>query len=169
MTISTGERLIAVMLSDIMTHLKIQGDIDPALAKTLLCNKDTWALEWEYSSIFNKEPGPSQAVIDETADIMTMWSVIEASVQNLSGPDQIEAKKLRWQFDGFDGNHDPHFGVAHTLVNDLNRFSEFTGRSLNSHSSTSLSRYRVMKPKFDHEMSGFTGILDLAALTNILS
>jgi len=49
-------------------------------------------------------------------------------------------------FDGFDGNNDRHSGLASFLVQDMGRSEEFKGRPLNSHSQSSLPKYRNMVP-----------------------
>ena len=49
-------------------------------------------------------------------------------------------------FDGFDGNNDRHYGLASFLVQDMGRFEEFKGRPLNSHSQSSMPKYRNMLP-----------------------
>lgn len=148
MKITDGERLIALMLADLMIHMKVEGELDPKLLKSLLINKDDWAIAHEYTSLAEGE-GPSDEVVSETINILWMWGIIEHSVDQLSGNDAAEAKGwLYSKFRGFDGNNDPHFGVAATLINKLGRFEEFAGRDLNSHSQASLPHYRDMFAKF---------------------
>jgi uncharacterized protein YfbU (UPF0304 family) len=53
------------------------------------------------------------------------------------------------QFRGFDGNNESEYmSVASFLINDLERFEEFKGRSMNSH-MPSIETYRRMLSAFE--------------------
>lgn len=153
MKLTDGERLLAFMLADLMEGLKIQGELDPSLVKTLICHGDEWAIKRKYQGLFpDSETDPS--IISETTDILWMWGIIEHAISNLTGAEAAEAAGwLHRQFTGFDANNDEHYGVAQTLVERLDEFTDFKGRALNSHSQTSLPRYRKMYAKFDEFLS----------------
>lgn len=140
MQLSDGERLIAVMLAEVMEALKLDQELDPALIKSLVINNDGWALRRKYSGIFNSE-APSDEVLSETTNILWMWGIIESSIERLTGAEAEEATGWHWTaFDGFDGNNDPHYGVARTMIEDLGEFSSSRkGVNLNSHSQSSLA------------------------------
>ncbi|HEX4737870.1 MAG TPA: YfbU family protein [Allosphingosinicella sp.] len=167
LTLTPAERLIVVMLAEVMEALNLRHEIDPALVKRLAINHDDWAITWQYGAIFNDE-APSEEAIQETADILDMWSFIEYSVEQLGPTEQAEIKALRWQFSGFDGNNDRHHGIAHTLIDDLGRWSEFQGRNLNSHSRATLARYRDMLPRYRDAMKGNSEPLTADQLRTIL-
>ena len=57
------------------------------------------------------------------------------------------------KFRCFDGNNEPHFHIAHYIINDLERFSHFTGRELNSH-HPSIEGYLRMYEVFEPLRSG---------------
>ena len=144
---SPAERLIIVMLAEIMEQLELNHEIDPTLVKRLMVNKDEWALEWKYPGLFSDEAGPSEEEVSETGQILSMMSFIEYSIRELPEEERAEFESnTRLRFRGFDGNNDPHHGVAHALINDLNRFSEFKDRGLNSHSQATLPHYQRMLP-----------------------
>ncbi len=167
MKLTDGERLLAVMLADLMEGLKIERELDPKLIKTLVCGGDEWAIKRKYSGIFDASP-PSDEVVSETTNILWMWDIIENRVADLSGAEAEEAAGWkRTKFDGFDGNNDAHYGVAHTLINDLGDFSHFKDRNLNSHSQASLVRYRQMYAKFDGHLHGNMGEISVDALRDI--
>jgi len=153
--LTEGERLIVIMLADLMQGAGHGGEVDPELVKRLAINKDDWAFSWKYPGIFTNESGPSDEVVAETANILSMMSFIEYSVAQLP-PGEVEkitpANRLR--FRGFDGNHDPHHSVAHTMIHDLERFEEFAGRDLNSHSQATLAHYRRMMPIYEASQHG---------------
>lgn len=164
-----GERLIAVMLAEVMEALKLDREIDPALVKSLVINNDGWALKRKYSGIFDSET-PSDEVISETTDILWMWGIIESSIDKLSGAEADEAKGWHWAaFNGFDANNDSHYGVARTMIEELGEFSTSRkGVSLNSHSQASLPRYRRMYERFDgYVQAGQAAPLSFDALRNL--
>lgn len=158
MQLSDGERLIVVMLAEVMEAMGLNGEIDPKLVKTLAYDHDDWAIAHKYHNLFNSE-GPSEETVKETQDILWMWQVIESSIEELEGAEAEQAAQFQphTQFTGFDGNHDPHHGVAHTLIKRLGLFDRFADRNLNSHSQATLPRYRNMLPKFDAAMEGNQG------------
>lgn len=168
MKMSDGERLIVVMLAEVMQALKLKSEVDPALIEKLSCGGDDWAIKLKYSGIFADET-PTQAEVTETSNILWMWEIIEHSLARLTGAEANEAKGWHGtQFLGFDGNNDTHFGIAQTMINDLDHFEEFKGRNLNSHSQTSLPRYQAMYQKFNtYIQSGDAAPLTFDALQDI--
>ncbi|WP_340265394.1 YfbU family protein [Sphingobium mellinum] len=171
MKMSDGERLILVMLAEVMEALKLDREIDPSLVKSLVINNDGWALARKYPGIFESQ-APSDEVVSETTNILWMWGIIESSIQKLSGAEADEAKTWHWTaFAGFDANNDPHYGVAQTMIQDLEEFSTSRkGVNLNSHSQTSLPRYRQMFAKFDgYVKASQASPLSFAALRDLCS
>ncbi|MGI9361688.1 MAG: hypothetical protein ACR2O7_09005 [Parasphingorhabdus sp.] len=77
--------------------------------------------------------------------------IIESSIAKLTGAEAEEAKGCHsTKFDGFDANNDDHYGVARTMIEELGEFSNSRqGVNVNSHSQSSLPRYRSMYKKFD--------------------
>jgi hypothetical protein len=157
MKLSDGERLIVVMLAEVMEAMRLNHEIDPTLVKKLAIYHDDWAIAHKYHGIFDGE-APTDGEVKETHDILSMWSFIEYSIGQLEGEEAKEAAGFRnTQFSGFDGNNDPHYGIAQTMIQDLGLYSEFAGRGLNSHSRATLQRYRNMLPKYDKAMEGTHG------------
>ena len=167
MKISDGERLIAIMLADLMTHLEVQGEVDPSFVKSALTGGDEWALKMQYSGIFHGEH-TTEEVASETGKIMSMCSVLEYSISQLPDEDLEKIPEhTRTVFVGFDGNHEDHYGVAHTLVNDMGRFNEFAERGLNSHHST-IERYRAMLRAYENTEMPMSGHYSFADIMTIL-
>lgn len=143
MNISDGERLIAVMLADIMRHNKINGEIDPDFVISTLTGKDDWALKAKYGGLFHESGPRDQADVQETYDIFEMFRSIRHATDQLLPAEQAEIKALPfYEFRGFDGNNDEHYGISATMLNELGYYSEF--KHLNSHSQATLPRYRKM-------------------------
>lgn len=171
MKLTDGERLITVMLAEIMEAMKLNHELDPALVKSLVINNDGWALQRKYPGLFASEETPD-AVVKETGDILWMFGIIESGIGKLTGAEAAEAETWhynKWQ--GFDGNNDPHYGVARVMIEELGEFEHSRkGVNLNSHSQGTLPRYRSMYEKFyGYVQSGNAAPLSFEALRDICS
>lgn len=152
MNISDGERLIAIMLADIMRAQGINGEIDPDFVVATLTGKDSWALKVKYGGLFHDTAPRDEADVQETYDILDMFRSIRHATDALTPDEQAEIKALPWyEYRGFDGNNDEHYGIASTLLNQLGYYDDFT--HLNSHSRATLPRYQTMLAKW-REYSG---------------
>lgn len=137
--LGNGERLIVLMLCQLLKHLKVDGDIDPKFVEDVIYGGHFWAFDWEYQGIFHSHVD-SEAVLSEVVDILGMWSFLESGFKELSQQDKdkvaAEAEPFgkRVVFNGFDGNNEGQYiGIAKFLINKLDRFTDFKGRDLNSH------------------------------------
>jgi hypothetical protein len=143
MKLSQGEKLILLALASAQDG-KERLDLD--CIRSAIMSGNTWALSWELQGVSSEEN--DERIAAETAEILGMWTYIEHSLGQLSESDreklEKDAQPYSSSFEGFDGNHDPHYGIASFLINDMNRFDEYQGRALNSHSQVSLPRYRRM-------------------------
>jgi len=154
MELSDGEKLILIMLSEIHENLKIKDGIDPKFVRDAIFSENTWSLAWKYPGIVGSGENKAPPVVSEVLDILEMWEVLEISYKKLQPADkarvETEAEPFgrNVQFRGFDGNNETEYmGVAGFLVNDLERFSTFKGRDLNSH-LPSLNTYKRMLAVF---------------------
>lgn len=171
MELTDGERLIAVMLAEVMEALKLDRELNPALVKSLVINNDMWALRRKYPGIFASE-APSDEIVEETTNILWMFGIIESSIARLTGAEAEEADKWHYnKWHGFDGNNDPHYGVARTMIEELGEFDQSRkGLNLNSHTQASLPRYRRMYGKFDgYVQAGQAAPLPFEALRDLCS
>jgi len=152
MKLSEGDRLILVMLSELYKHHKIAGEIDPDFVLKTVYNRDDWALAWKYSGLFESEKLLPD--VQETCDILDMYRLLQSSFKKLSPAEQVRVQKEASPFDdyveyqGFDGNNDPHLHIVSVLVEDLGRYSEIKNPDLNSHSVATLRHYRDMLRRF---------------------
>lgn len=155
MKISDGEKLILLMLSEIYERLDIDGEIDSKFIKEAIFSNNLWALPWKYSGIpFEDQEDPE--IVGEILNILDMWNIIEYSYSELSDKDklklEVDAKPFGKdpKFPGFDGNNESEYmGMASFIVNELNRFEGFKGRSFNSH-APSLDGHRRMLSVFNN-------------------
>lgn len=154
-TLSQGEKLILLMLCDIHTHLKIQGGVDADLISEAIYSGHLWGLAYHSHGVFGPKEIPDTHV-RETGHILSMWQRLEQSYDNLDASQtasvdaEIKSAGGRIKFPGFDGNTESeHLGIARFLIDNLEDFSQFKGRSLDSHLPLSLDRYRRMLPAYD--------------------
>jgi uncharacterized protein len=154
MTLSNGERLILVMLCEIYEKLGIKGEVDAKFVQSAIYSGNLWGLQWHYPGIFDVEDHDRE-VVSEVANILDMWWSIESAYakftkaerEKVAASDTPFAKNVK--FPGFDGNNEGEYlSVARFLVDDLERFTHFKGRDLNSH-MPSLGVYRRMFEVFD--------------------
>nr|WP_321397479.1 YfbU family protein [uncultured Desulfobacter sp.] len=159
MKLSDGEKLILLMLSELYEKFDVKGEIEPEFIRSAIFNEHTWSIPWKYPGIpFEQEETPQ--VVSEVLDILEMWSVIENSYRQFSKEDKklIEEETEPFgkdpKFKGFDGNNETeHMSAATFLINDLDRFTEFKERYLNSHCPT-LETYRRMLAAFEEVKNG---------------
>ncbi len=173
MRISDGEKLILLMLCDLYEKTGIEGEIDPSFVKSALYGNHLWGIPWEYSGIpFEDREIPDS--VRQVVDVMEMWSFIEYSYNQLSVSEkanlQTEAKPFGSEpkFSGFDGNNEAEYmSIANFIINHLDRFQEFKGRSMNSHFpslATYMRMLEVFKPKRNQMAHGAMGYADLCEI-----
>jgi hypothetical protein len=139
-TFTDGEKVIALMLRDIAKGLKLpQGETDMDFVAKVIFGGHYWALKWDMQGVFH-EHADKPAAVTFVVNVLDMWSFLEGAHAKLSDADKARVQtgaepfgKLV-KFSGFDGNNEAdYFSIAHFIVNDMGRFSEFKGRDLNSH------------------------------------
>lgn len=178
MKLTDGEKLILIMLSEMYEKLGIKGEIDPDFIKSAIFSDQTWGIGWKYSGIpFEATETPE--IVKEVVDILDMWSFIEDAYDQLSDDEKkvLEEKAeplgKEPKFGGFDYNKETKYvGAMNFLINDLDRFSEFGGRYLNTHHQV-LDGYRKMLAVFDPIRKNLTGrypvLLNVNELIQILN
>lgn len=154
MKLSDGEKLILVMLSEIYSKLKVDGEIDGEFVKSAITTGNVWGLKWRYQGVFEVDE-PDREIVSETGNILDMWYFMESAYSKLSKEDKKKvadsglpfAKDVK--FRGFDGNNEcEYISVAHFLINHLGRFTHFKDRALNAHMPT-IDAHRRMFEKFE--------------------
>jgi len=175
MKLTDGEKVIVLMLSKLYEKLGVKGEIEPDFIKSAIFSDQLWGLKWKYSGIpFEESEDPK--IVKEVVDILDMWSFIEHGYSQLNDEqkEKLEADVPHFgkdpKFSGFDGNNETDYmGTAMFLVNELERFQEFSGRSFNCH-GPSIDGHRVMLHAFEPIRKTLSnGPLNLDQLTAILS
>jgi uncharacterized protein YfbU (UPF0304 family) len=95
-----------------------------------------------YPRVFEWIYDPTSVEVgEEVQDIFEMYRALgDAYRRGLAPP----ADAFHPEFDGFDGNHDPHYGIGSFLVEDMHLWAELKGRPMNSHSMSTIGTYREM-------------------------
>lgn len=174
MKLSDGEKLIILMLTEIYGKLQVHGETDPDFLRSAIFNDHLWGIRWKYSGI-PFEPADDPPVVREVVDILDMWAFIEHAYSKLDEEQKLALTRNAAPFGenprfyGFDGNNETeHMSVAMFLVNQLDRFQEFKGRSFNCH-HPSLENHRRMLAIFEPLRGTLVnGPLALEQLTSVL-
>ncbi len=156
MQLTNPERLILVMLAEIHEKLGIQKGIDTKLLAKSIHTNNTWALSCELPGIIAEDsPDTTPPQVTEVSKILAMWRSIEEAYQSFRPTDKAKIKTEaspfgeHVQFTGFDGNNESkHMGIARFLIEQMDSFSHFTGRNLNSHCPV-LDEYRRMLTAYE--------------------
>lgn len=175
--LSDGEKLIALMLADVIKGLDLKGETNVGLVEKVIYGGHYWALGWEMSGVFHGHID-KQSRVSFVVNVLDMWDFIEEAYERLSdeGKNQLEATADPFGkyvvFPGFDGNNESeHLGIARFLIEDLQRFSRFREghRDLNSHHPT-LESYGRMVRAFDPIRRGLIGrTMSVDELTTVLN
>jgi hypothetical protein len=70
-----AEKLILLMLTDLMEGAKIDSEIDPAFIRKAVINDHAWAISWEYSRV--EEGAQNPAEVEDVVSILNAWRMIE--------------------------------------------------------------------------------------------
>jgi uncharacterized protein YfbU (UPF0304 family) len=112
-----------------------------------------WALKETYHGLFHEHQDDTRDV-RLVCDVLQMWSVVESSFSKLSTEEQERVRVEAYpyghevRFRGFDGNHEVELlSIARFLIEEMDRFTVFKGRELNSHAPTA-RHYGLMATTF---------------------
>ena len=158
MTMSQADILNTSLLCEIHNETVKNGELDSTFILNAVLGGHFWALNWQYTGLFHGHED-TPAAVSEVADILGMWSTIEYDLEALSDKDKAQVKEQAGsaQFRGFDGNNETeHLGVARFMINEMDRFTEFKGRDLNSHGEL-LSMHHRMLAVFEPMRRGMVG------------
>ncbi|HMJ47872.1 MAG TPA: YfbU family protein [Ferruginibacter sp.] len=90
----------------------------------------------------------SDEICTETHDILTMFRYIKNAKERLSAAELAGLDLPKIKFEGFDGNNDPHYHFAIFMIEKQKKYEEHDPNGLNSHSMTSMIKYRKMLPVY---------------------
>ncbi|QFT29545.1 hypothetical protein FIV00_03555 [Labrenzia sp. THAF82] len=145
-------RLIVWMLSELLKNLPDYENQDTVkLIQKALYGGHFWALDWELTGVLHSHTDSRQA-LKLVVDTLDMWVFIERAYAAFSKADRERLEKVvpyrgkDPKFIGFDGNNETEYmGIAQFLVDEMERFQDFKGRSMNSHSPKVGVYYRMVR------------------------
>lgn len=154
--LSDGEKLITLMLTDVIEKLGIDSETNTGLVRNVIYGGHYWALGWEMPGIFHGHID-KRSRVRFVVDVLDMWEFLEEAFEKLGDDDKARLAEVAGpygqnvHFPGFDGNNETEYmSIARFLVHDLSRFSRFRDRhdDMNSHFST-LDTYGRMVRAFE--------------------
>lgn len=155
---SNTEKLIIAMLCDVMRQQDSETELDPDFIQDSINGGYGWAITWKYHGLLSDEADETPPEVSEVCDILTMYSVLKSSFDQLIDTDkeaviaETSISDAGIRFPGFDGNNETdHMVVARVLIDELDRYTELKGHSYNSHSKT-LPKYRRQCAEYDKAM-----------------
>lgn len=149
---SDGEKVLILMLRDLVKHQKVQSETDADFLADVIYGGHYWAPTWQMHGLFH---GHADDLRDLalTVDVLEMWDMLELGYERLDPEDQaiVDAAIAPYnsvRFLGFDGNNEAELmTIADFLVNKMQRFSRFADRDLNSH-MPSVDSFRNMLDEY---------------------
>jgi uncharacterized protein YfbU (UPF0304 family) len=124
----------------------------------------------EYHEIFDvSKEEISPEICNETSEILNMYRRINYSIETLSEEEKENLDLERISFEGFDANNDSHYGYLNFMIENLDKWQEYKGKYINSHSIASLRKYRSMLEKFKSFSIGINNLsaAELQELINV--
>lgn len=148
MELSAAEKLIILMLCDLSKGIKAKYETDFKFVEAAIFDEQQWAIPYRYRHLGKFTLPP---IVNKVFDFLTSWQFIEESMSKLE-PAQLSKLKTDYystEFNGFDGNEESElFGIAQFIIHELNLYSIFKNRSLNSHQR----RYHYYSKIHEEEM-----------------
>ena len=149
------QRLIVWMLSELLKQQRNYRE-EPTLRliERAIYGGHFWALDWDLQGVLHAHSDSPEAV-KLVVDTMDMWIFVERAYARFSATEREKLKQLapyrgeNPTFPGFDGNNEgEHMHIAQFLVEEMGRFQDFKGRSMNSH-SPKVRQYQQMVAVFE--------------------
>ena len=140
MKLTNPEKLILLMLSELHAKVGVENGTDTKLLTRAIYSDNTWALDWEMPGIVGEKSELTPPEVTDVVNILDMWSFIEVAYEKFDAASREGVKTgaapfgEHVTFTGFDGNNESrHMSIARFLVEDMDRFTRFKKRDLNSH------------------------------------
>ena len=152
--ISDGEKLILMMLRDLIDPDHEDGKSDTEFIAKAIYSGHHWGIKCKLPGLFPRHVD-HRRVLPEVLNILEVWDFLESGYARLPEEEKSLVKVESGLggsdvvFRGFDGNNEgEHIDIALFVVNELDRFERFKGRDLNAHMPT-LDGHRRMRAVFE--------------------
>ena len=152
---SDGEKMLILMMGDLYKKLEIKNaEMQPEFLADVIYGGHYWAPAWEMNGVFHGHADNPEE-LKHVVNVLDMWSFMEEAYETLSSDEKtlLVQEVGPWarevKFAGFDGNEEgSQMQIARFMVEKMNRFTRFKGRSMNSHTLT-YKRYADMYRLFE--------------------
>lgn len=153
---SDGEKMLILMMGDLYKKFQIKdAEMQPDFLADVIYGGHYWAPKWEMNGVFH-DHADNPDDLKHVVNVLDMWTFMEEAYEVLSSDEkslivqEVGAWATDVKFAGFDGNEEgEQMQIARFLVEKMNRFTRFKGRTLNSHTLTSkryADMYRLFEP-----------------------
>lgn len=149
---SDGEKLLLLAMKDLYKAVGIKGGdtVDMDFVSEVIYGGHYWAPRWQMTGVFHDHVDRATD-LRFVIDVLDMWDFLERGYAKLSKQDkELVAQKAEpfgknVKFPGFDGNNEAELvGIARFLVTEMERFTRFAKRDLNSHFPTRATYARML-------------------------
>lgn len=150
-TLSSFERLSLINQFKILSFLDESNQQDYEYLQGILSSGYTGLYDKIFEWISDEKP---KELVEETTSVLNMYRSLRNSIGQLSQEDQSELNLESIDWEGFD-NHEDHYHVM-SLMHSSGLWAELNDLPRDSHSSTSIIKYRQMLKVFNQfERSDF--------------
>lgn len=175
---TTTEKLMLVMLCDILKKMDSNAEIDPDFLLEVISGGHYWAINEKFGILFNEQiDTPSD--VQTVRDILNMWNFIEHTFENMSldelndFEETTKINKSYFKFAGFDNHSELNLlNIAEIFINHLHRFRRFKNHETGLETpSRALPKYLKMHKVFKpiYEKASRRGVLNTSELAQILN
>ena len=164
-TINTVQRQILVNQFRILAKLENDQSYE---TKAKILENGYSGRYWEVFKGLSEEVPAS--ICQETEEILNIFRVLRNRIAELSDQEKAGLNLRKISFDGFDANHsENHYDYFIFMVEELGLWEEFKNGPFNSHSITSIDKYRRIVALFK-KLGGYQSFSksDLASLIDQL-
>lgn len=151
---STLEKINALMLCDIIKHLKVKTTINPEIVEHAITSGNLWILDAEYALFGQNEP--SKDVRGFVVKVLNMYRGLSLAYKNLSADERTALQnKVSFrthnnyiQIPGFDGNNEYEYFSVVEAYHSFDRFTEQQSPIEDTHSQT-INAYQNMTEAYE--------------------
>ena len=168
--LTIAERLILANQYKILTELSRLRE-DDYQAERNMVNQEIFenGYEGEYHEVFQgyDEVVPVE-ISKETSAILNMYNRINDAIELFTPEEKLSLDLDKITFEGFDANNDDHYRYLKFITEKLDKWGKYKNVNLNSHSISSIRKYRKMLDKFNEFSHEFGTNLNLEQIRKII-
>ncbi|SEI23624.1 YfbU family protein [Pseudomonas asplenii] len=139
MEFTDEQKVLIALLTSIHKKLDIDDGLDSGFIQDVIMSGNTWALYWKYPGVFS-DCSETPLAVKRVADVLDMWEVLERTLAGFTPAEMAQAKTLAdpirpaaARFPGYGANNEEEYLIVRILVDDLERWTSFSGRDFNAH------------------------------------